>query len=73
MLTPEHIRSVWIKIAVPFGFALLLLVIGLVFRLMNDASLATPGAFLCLGGAVGVLLFGMKAVQFLLYLKRNKS
>lgn len=72
-MTPEQIRSIWIKILTPFGFGLLLLVTGLVFRSLHRHSLAAPGAFLCLGGAVGVLLFGFKAIQFILYLRNNKS
>ncbi len=71
-MTPQHIRAVWIKIAFPFGIALFLLVIGLVLRSVGSHALATPGAFLCLGGLAGMLLFAMKAIQFLIFLRNNK-
>lgn len=71
-MTPEQIRSIWKKILIPFSFGLLLLVTGLVLRSLQLHSLAAPGAFLCLGGAVGVLLFGFKAIQFILYLRKQQ-
>ncbi len=71
-MTPQEIRSVWIKIAIPFGFSVLLLVAGLILRSLGKHELAAPGAFMCLGGAVGLLMFGFKGIQFLQYLKHNK-
>jgi hypothetical protein len=71
-MTPQEIRSIWIKIAIPLGFSVLLLATGLILRSLGRHDLAAPGAFMCLGGTVGILLFGSKAIQFMSYLKKNK-
>jgi hypothetical protein len=59
MLTPEHI-------------SLLMFVGGLIMGSLRRHALDAPASFLCLGGVADVLLFGLKAVHFILYLRNNK-
>lgn len=72
-MTPQDIKSIWMKIAIPLGFSVFLLVAGIVMRSVGIHSLDTGGAFMCLGGFTGILLFGSKAIQFMMYLKKNKN